>query len=667
MVGVSATTSRATSPGHRLIGEPRIHAPPPLQLPLLTLGVLGAQTVWSIDMAFAPPYLLDLGLSKSAMAAVFIAGPLSGLIVQPLIGNLADNSTSKYGRRRPFLAVSTGICALSILLLGFASELAGWFATTDTKAHRHLAMMIGVLSVYLMDFSVNAVTALDRALMIDVAATEDQAEANAWAARLSGVGSVLSFLIGNLELPSIFPRFLGTSQIQIVSVLVCIILVVTHALVVLRVDEQVLVAVRSATSRESKKAQGSGFSAVFADLSRQARILPQPILEIFKIQFFAQIGWFPILFYSTVWVGEIYKADARLNGSKQSDHELFEKATRAGSHAFFWHAVLSLITSILLPLVVPNPVHEIHGHPVWFANSQIVDKLRSLRDRCPELPFWWICGHLIFFVSMMGTYFAGLTQSVFLAIWIVSAVGICFSLQNWVPFVLLSILIQTQQAKQVVDSTHAASSAPSRRTCRIGDDCQQSDEMTMALLGDSLRDDENNGRPLSRTSSYDSAPISNNRSRPQSRIDGDPDSDDEDQLNGTLSFGAPSLQEERSRRSSNYDADDDVERADDGLEGHDDAGAITLQAGSVLGLHNVAVVIPQFLVTALSSFIFAIMEPSSNDDQKTPSQDGSAGQVEASNGDALGLIFRLGGCCALVAGILAVRLVRRHGHDLRGY
>lgn len=219
----------------------------------------------------------------------------------------------------------------------------------------------------------------------------------------------------------------------------------------------------------------------------------------------------------------------------------------------------------------------------------------------------------------------------------------------------------------MVDSTHAASSAPSRHTTRIGDDCQQSDEMTMALLGDSLRDEENNGRPLSRTSSYDSAPISNNRSRPQSRIDGDPDSDDEDQLNGTLSFGAPSLQEERSRRSSNYDVDDDVERADDGLEGHDDAGAITLQAGSVLGLHNVAVVIPQFLVTALSSLIFAIMEPSSNDDQKTPSQDDSAGQVEASNGDALGLIFRLGGCCALVAGILAVRLVRRHGHDLRGY
>ena len=34
----------------------------------------------------ASPYLLSLGLSKSSMAGVFVAGPLSGLIVQPLIG-----------------------------------------------------------------------------------------------------------------------------------------------------------------------------------------------------------------------------------------------------------------------------------------------------------------------------------------------------------------------------------------------------------------------------------------------------------------------------------------------------------------------------------------------------------------------------------------------------
>ena len=40
---------------------------------------------WANDVS-ASPYLLSLGLSKSSMAVVFVAGPLSGLIMQPLIG-----------------------------------------------------------------------------------------------------------------------------------------------------------------------------------------------------------------------------------------------------------------------------------------------------------------------------------------------------------------------------------------------------------------------------------------------------------------------------------------------------------------------------------------------------------------------------------------------------
>lgn len=83
-------------------GVPRILAPKWARLPTLTVGMLGVQILWSVEMSYgvwganmltiffhdmsASPYLLSLGLSKSSMAGVFVAGPLSGLIVQPLIG-----------------------------------------------------------------------------------------------------------------------------------------------------------------------------------------------------------------------------------------------------------------------------------------------------------------------------------------------------------------------------------------------------------------------------------------------------------------------------------------------------------------------------------------------------------------------------------------------------
>lgn len=92
------------------------------------------QLVWSCEMAQASPYLLSLGLSKSLMSLVFVAGPLSGLIVQPIVGVLSDGCRSSFGRRRPFLVAGCAASALALLLLGFASNVAGWVTTTGGLA-----------------------------------------------------------------------------------------------------------------------------------------------------------------------------------------------------------------------------------------------------------------------------------------------------------------------------------------------------------------------------------------------------------------------------------------------------------------------------------------------------------------------------------------------------
>ena len=69
------------------------------------------------------PYLLQLGLTKSRTSLVWIAGPLSGLIMQPVVGVIADNSRSKWGRRRPFMIGGSLIVGLCLLVLGWTSEI----------------------------------------------------------------------------------------------------------------------------------------------------------------------------------------------------------------------------------------------------------------------------------------------------------------------------------------------------------------------------------------------------------------------------------------------------------------------------------------------------------------------------------------------------------------
>lgn len=86
-------------------GTSKVLGPRLIKMPVLTIGMLGLQIIWSVEMSYgeskcprleicetnvclASPYLLSLGMSKSLMSIVFLAGPLSGLIVQPLIGEL---------------------------------------------------------------------------------------------------------------------------------------------------------------------------------------------------------------------------------------------------------------------------------------------------------------------------------------------------------------------------------------------------------------------------------------------------------------------------------------------------------------------------------------------------------------------------------------------------
>ena len=84
-------------------------------------------------MAYATPYLLALGLSKSMLSLVWVAGPLSGLVMQPVIGAISDQSRSKYGRRRPFMVFGSVAVAVCLVLLGWASEIVGWFTADEEK------------------------------------------------------------------------------------------------------------------------------------------------------------------------------------------------------------------------------------------------------------------------------------------------------------------------------------------------------------------------------------------------------------------------------------------------------------------------------------------------------------------------------------------------------
>jgi solute carrier family 45 protein 1/2/4 len=127
---------------------------------LLTISIGGLQLAWCVELSNGTPYLLSLGLSKSLMALVWIAGPLSGALVQPYVGILSDNCRSKWGKRTPFMVVGSVATVLSLLALAWVREIVSGFlglfgASKESEGVKVSIIVVAVVFVYILDFSIN--------------------------------------------------------------------------------------------------------------------------------------------------------------------------------------------------------------------------------------------------------------------------------------------------------------------------------------------------------------------------------------------------------------------------------------------------------------------------------------------------------------------------------
>ena len=125
----------------------------------LTLLMAGLQIAWSVELAYISPYLLSLGVAKSTLSLIWIAGPASGVIVQPLIGMLSDRSTFKYGRRRVFIVISTVWIVLGFIGMGRTKEVVSWWTGQDKwERIRSEVVALAVASLIVLDLAINAST-----------------------------------------------------------------------------------------------------------------------------------------------------------------------------------------------------------------------------------------------------------------------------------------------------------------------------------------------------------------------------------------------------------------------------------------------------------------------------------------------------------------------------
>ena len=89
----------------------------------MNLGFLGLQYSFGLQQANMSPIWGYLGAHESDFSWLGIAGPLSGLIVQPIIGVMSDRTGGKWGRRTPYFLIGALMCSLGLFLMPLSSAL----------------------------------------------------------------------------------------------------------------------------------------------------------------------------------------------------------------------------------------------------------------------------------------------------------------------------------------------------------------------------------------------------------------------------------------------------------------------------------------------------------------------------------------------------------------
>ena len=94
----------------------------------MNVGFFGIQFSFGLQQANMSPIYKYLGADEASLPLLWLAGPMTGLLVQPIIGAMSDRTVSRWGRRTPYFLIGALLCSLGLLVMPFSPTL--WFAAS---------------------------------------------------------------------------------------------------------------------------------------------------------------------------------------------------------------------------------------------------------------------------------------------------------------------------------------------------------------------------------------------------------------------------------------------------------------------------------------------------------------------------------------------------------
>ncbi len=320
----------------------------------MNFGFLGIQCGWALQLANMSAIYSKLGAEPDSIPILWLAGPITGLIVQPIIGAMSDRTWNKLGRRRPYFLVGAILSSIALVLMPSSPAL--WCAAS---------------LLWILDASINISMEPFRAFVADKLNDQQATVGFIMQSFFIGIGATLAN-----SLPYIF-RQLGVTgltangvpitvdwsfKIGAVMFLLCVLWTVFSTKEYPPKDMEEF---------NRHRAENPGIKGILTEVVREipqaVREMPLTMKQLAPVQIFTWLGLFCMwMFFALTTSYNIFKApDAK--------SELFDKGTEWTGVCFAVYSIVCFAVAFALPKLAKITSRKIvHGVSLAFGGLSLL-------------------------------------------------------------------------------------------------------------------------------------------------------------------------------------------------------------------------------------------------------------------------------------------------------
>ncbi len=295
------------------------------QLFNMSFGFLGIQFGWGLQLANMSAVYERLGAKPDEVPLLWLAAPVTGLLVQPVIGALSDRTWNRLGRRRPYFLVGAILASIALFIMPTSGSL--WMAAS---------------LLWILDGSINISMEPFRAFVADKLNAGQRTAGFLMQSLMIGIGAsfanAMPFVLGKMGVvgntASGIPLTVKYSfQFGAVVFLLAVIWTVVTT------DEY---PPEDMAAFEKMKREGLGAGALLREVGDAIREMPATMKQLALVQTFTWLGLF------CMWLFFVPATARHVFGATDPQSELYARGMEWGGFTFAFYSITCFIVALFL-------------------------------------------------------------------------------------------------------------------------------------------------------------------------------------------------------------------------------------------------------------------------------------------------------------------------------